>query len=204
MKHKSDLKHTSTAKARAEDREKKAIEGLSVVKDELRVVKEEFQASKEELCSKAAALDWARQEVSEDESSVERLAEECNVLRGDLQRQEAMVSHRDGVIEKLRDEAYTLWAFGWLAFRHRVANAFPGLDFNFQVPDEEEAKESVSEDKADPGVFFDTLSSIPLLGEAKVRAKAGSPPSLVGASPSDLHGLEALTTEAARSSTSNI
>ena len=42
MKHKSDLKHTSTVKARAEDREKKAIEGLRVVKDELRVVREEF------------------------------------------------------------------------------------------------------------------------------------------------------------------
>ena len=39
VKHKFYLKHTSTAKARAEDREKKAIEGLRVVKDELRVVK---------------------------------------------------------------------------------------------------------------------------------------------------------------------
>ena len=38
--YKSDLKHTSTAKARAEDREKKSIEGLRVVEDELRVVKE--------------------------------------------------------------------------------------------------------------------------------------------------------------------
>ena len=42
VKHKSDLKHTSTTKERAEDREKKAIEGLRVVKDGLRVVKEEF------------------------------------------------------------------------------------------------------------------------------------------------------------------
>ena len=31
MTHKSDLKHTSTAKARAEDEEKKVIEGLRVV-----------------------------------------------------------------------------------------------------------------------------------------------------------------------------
>ena len=42
MKHKSDLNHTSVAKARAEDREKKAIEGLRVVQDKPRVVKEEF------------------------------------------------------------------------------------------------------------------------------------------------------------------
>ena len=47
--YKSDLKYTSTAKARAEDREKKAIEGLRFVEDELRVVKEEFQATREEL-----------------------------------------------------------------------------------------------------------------------------------------------------------
>ena len=82
--YKFDLKHTSTAKARAEDREKKAIEGLRSVEDELWVVKEEFQATREVLCTKAAALDWARREASEVESSVERLAEEYSKLRGDL------------------------------------------------------------------------------------------------------------------------
>ena len=119
------------------------------------MVKEDFQAAREELCTKEVALDWARREASEVESFVERLAEECNVLCRDLQRQEAMVSHRDGVIAELRDEACTLWASGWLAFRCRVAKAFPGLDFNFQAPNEEEAEESVYEDKADPGVFAD-------------------------------------------------
>ena len=131
MKHKSDLKHTSTTKARAEDREKKAIEGLRVVKDELRVVKEEFQAAREELCTKAAALDRACREASKAKISVEGLAEECNALRGDLQRQEAMVSQRDGVIAELRDEAYTLWASEWLAFRRRAAKAFPGFGLQF-------------------------------------------------------------------------
>ena len=48
------------------------------------MVKEEFQAAREELCTKAAALDRARREASEADSSVERLAEECNMLRGDL------------------------------------------------------------------------------------------------------------------------
>ena len=96
--YKSDLKHTSTSKARAKEREKKAIEGLRFVEDELRVVKEEFQATKEELCTKAAELDWAHREASEAESSVERLAEECSTLCGDLQRREAMISQRDEVI----------------------------------------------------------------------------------------------------------
>ena len=62
--YKSDLKHTSTAKARAEDREKKAINDLRFVEDGLRVVKEEFQATREELCTKAAALDQVRREAS--------------------------------------------------------------------------------------------------------------------------------------------
>ena len=88
MGYKFDMKHTSTAKARAEDREKKAIEGLRVVKDELRVVKEEFQAAKEELCTKAVALDRACREAFEAKSLVERLAKECNALRGDFQRRD--------------------------------------------------------------------------------------------------------------------
>ena len=72
------------------------------------------------------------------------------------------------------------------------------MDFNFQVPDEEEAEESVYEDEADPGVFSDTPSSVPLPCEVEVPAEAGSPPSPAWASPSDLHGLEARTTEAVR------
>ena len=110
--YKSNLKHTSTAKARVEDREKKAIEGLRFVENDLRAVKEEFQAAREDLCTKVAALDRARREAFEAESSVERLAEECNALHRDLQRREAMISQRDGVIAELRDEACTLWAFG--------------------------------------------------------------------------------------------
>ena len=120
------------------------------------------------------------------------------------QRQEAMVSQRDGVIADLRDEAHTLWASGWLAFRRRATKAFPGLYFNFQVPDEGEVEESFSEDEADPGVYSDTPNSVPLPSEPEVPVEVGSPLSPIGASPSDLHGLEACTTEAARSYTSNI
>ena len=168
------------------------------------MVKEEFQAAREELCTKAAALDRACREAFEAESSVERLAEECNALRGDLQRQEAMVSQRDGVIAELRDEACTLWASGWLAFRRRAAKAFLGLDFNFQVPDEEEAEESVFEDEANLRVISDTPSSAPLPGEVEVPVGAGSPLSPARASPFDLHNSKAHTTEAARSFTSSI
>ena len=118
-------------------------------------------------------LDRARREAFEVESFVERLVEECNKLRGYLQRQGAMVSHRDGVIAELRDEACTLWASGWLAFRRKAAKTFPGLDFKFQVLVEEEAEESVYEDEADLGVLFDTPSFVPFPGEAEVPTKAG-------------------------------
>ena len=115
-----------------------------------------------------------------------------------------MVSQRDGVIAELRDEAYTLWASGWLAFQCQAAKVFSGLDFNFQVPNEEEAKESVSKDETDPGVYSDTPSSVPLPGEPEVPTEASSSLLPTGASPSDLHNLEARTTVAARSSALNI
>ena len=197
--YKSDLKHTSTTKARVEDREKKAIEGLRSVEDELWVVKEEFQATREELCTKAAVLDRAFREASKAESSVEWLAEECSTLLGDLQRLEVVISQRDGVIVELRDEACTLLASVWLAFRRRDAKAFPGLDFNLQVPKEEETEESVSKDEADLEVFI----SIPFPREAEALVEVGSSPSTTGALPSDLQGSAARTTEAIRSSPSN-
>ena len=81
---------------------------------------------------------------------MKRLTEECHGLRRDFQRQEALVSQKEEVIAKLRDEACTLWAFGWLAFRHKATKVFPGLDLNFQVPTEGEAKEFDSDDEADP------------------------------------------------------
>ena len=99
-----------------------------------------------------------------------------------------MISQRDGVIAELKDEACTLWASGWLAFCRITAKAFPGLDLNLQVLDEEEAEESVYENEVDPEVFSDTPSLVPLPGEAEAPAEVGSSPSPVGALPSDLHG----------------
>ena len=87
------------------------------------------------------------------------------------------------------------------------------MDFNLQVLDEEEAKESVSEEEAkesisedepDPKVFCEAPSLVPYPGEAETLVKAGSSPWPVGALPSDSHGSEARTTEAACSSPSNI
>ena len=98
------------------------------------------------MCDKAALLDGALRKASEVVSSIERLTEECHGLRGDLQRQETLVFQRDGAIASLRDEACTQWASGWLAFQRKAANAYLGLDLNFDIPSDEEAEESSSTD----------------------------------------------------------
>ena len=91
-------------------------------------------------------LDRARCEASEAESSIERLTDECHALRGDLQRQVALVVQRDGAIASLRDEACTQWASGWLVFQRRVADAYSGLDLNFDIPIDKAAEDSFSAD----------------------------------------------------------
>ena len=108
--------------------------------------KEELRAARDELCNKTALLDGARHEASEAISSAERLTEECRGLRGDLHQQVTLVAQRDEVIGRLRDEACTQWASGWLAFKSKAANVYLGLDFNFDIPSDEEVEESLFTD----------------------------------------------------------
>ena len=124
-----------------------------MVKDELQWSQNELRATREELCAardelrnKVALLDGARREASEAVSSIKRLTEECHGLRGDVQRQETLVVQKDGAIASLRDEVCTQWASGWLAFQRKAAKAYPGLDLNFDIPNDEEAEESFSAD----------------------------------------------------------
>ena len=124
-----------------------------MVRDELLTSQGELQESKEELRSirddlhdKTALLDGARRKATEAASSAERLTEECRGLRGDLHQQITLVAQRDEVIGRLRNQANTQWASGWLAFQQKDANAYPGLDFNFDLPSDEEVEESFSAD----------------------------------------------------------
>ena len=105
-----------------------------------------MRAAKDELRDKTTLLDGARHEASEAISSAEYLTEECRGLRGDLHQQVTLVAQRDEVIGRLRDEACTQWASRWLAFQRKAANVYPGLDFNFDIPSDEEAEESLSAD----------------------------------------------------------
>ena len=94
VKYESDLKHTTTVKVRAEDKENKARGELRVTEDKLLAVREELQVARDELHMvrdelriKATILSRVSLEASEAVGSVERLTEECHGLRGDLQRQ---------------------------------------------------------------------------------------------------------------------
>ena len=132
---------------------------------------------RDELRIKATTLSRVSQEASEAVNSVERLTEGCHGLNGYLQRQEALVRQKEGVIVELRDEACTLWAFGWISFHRKASKVFPSLDFNFQVPAEGEAEEPNFDDEAELILLSDALSSIPLPGEPEVETsvEADSP-----------------------------
>ena len=107
VKHRSDLKHASEARARAEDKEKEARKDAKVAEDELRLTREELQAIKGDLWAMIVALERARQEALEVGNSVECLTEELGRLRMDLTRQEALASQRGEVIAELKDKACT-------------------------------------------------------------------------------------------------
>ena len=137
----------------ARDRLQSAQYELQMVRDELITSKGELRESKEELCAakdelrdKTALLDRARHEASEAVNSAERLTEECRGLRGDLHQQVTLVAQRDEVIGRLRGEAYIQWVSGWLVFQRKAANAYPGLNFNFDIPSDEEAEDSLFSD----------------------------------------------------------
>ena len=96
--------------------------------------KEELRAIRDDLRDKTALLDGAPHEATKAASSAERLTEECRGLRGDLHQQITLVAQWDEVIGRFRDQASTQWASGWLTFQQKVVNAYPGLDFNFDLP----------------------------------------------------------------------
>ena len=186
MKHRFNLKHASVARARAEDKEKEARKNVKVTKDELRLAKEEFPIIKGDLWAKMAALERAGQEALEAGNFVECLTEELNRLRIDLVRQEALANWRGEVIAELKDEVYTQWASGWLAFQHQASRSFPDLEFNIQLFDEE-VEGSAFEAKVDAGskVFSGATDRAPLPGGSQVPPGASPSSSPIEAPPFD-------------------
>ena len=186
VKHRFDLKHALMARARAKDKEKEARKDAKVAEDELRLARDELQAVKGDLWAKIAALERARQEALEAGNSMKRLTEELGWLRIDLARQEALASQRGEVIADLKDEACTQWAFGWLDFQRRASRAFPDLEFNIQLFDEEvEGSSSEAEVGASAKVFSGAPDHAPMPGDPWVPSGASPSASPVGAPPFD-------------------
>ena len=128
-----------------------------------------------------SALDRVHQEALEVRNSVERLTEELGKLQMDLTRQEALTSRRGEVIAELKDEACTQWASGWLAFIRWASRAFPDLEFNIHLSDEE-VEEFASEAEVDGGaeVLSGAPDRAPLTGDLRVLPEANSSASPVG------------------------
>ena len=104
----------------------------------------QLEAARREASKAKALLEVARREASEALNSAERLNEECRGLRVDLHQRVSLVAQRDEVIRKSRDQASAQWASGWLAFQQKAVHVYSDLDFNFDLPSDEEAEESFS------------------------------------------------------------
>ena len=150
------------------------------------MAREELQAVKGDLCAKVAMLDRVCRGDSEARSSVERLTEEVDKLRMNLERQEALASQRGEVIVELKDKACSQWASRWLSFQCRASRDFPNLEFNIQLSNEV-VEESASEAKDDAGV--EVLSRVPsrapLPADLCVPPETSSSALPVGAQPFD-------------------
>ena len=202
---KSDLKHTSSARALAERREDEVRSSLTTAEGELREVRGELQVAQNDLVEtreglqsaqselqlvreelitsrgeqrdlqaelraangdlndKETQLEAACREVSEGKVLLEaarresfeavnlseRLGEECHGLRADLHQQVSVIAQRDEVIRQLRDQDGAQWASGWLTFQRKAIRMYSNLDFNFDLPSDEEAEESF--DSREPG-----------------------------------------------------
>ena len=117
---------------------------LRAVNGDLDDKKAQLEAALREASECKALLETARRESSEAANLAERLNEECRGLRVDLHQRVSLAAQRDEVIRQLRDQAGAQWAAGWLAFQWKAIHAYSDLDFNFDLPSDEEAEESFS------------------------------------------------------------
>ena len=115
---------------------------LRAVTGGLNEVEKQLEISRREVLEGKVLLETARRESSEAVSSSRRLSEECCGLRTELHQRDSMIAQMDKVIRQLRDQAGAQWASGWLAFQRKAIHAYSNLDFNFDLPSDEEAEES--------------------------------------------------------------
>ena len=134
-------------------------EELRAVNGDLNDKETQLEAACREALEGKVLLETARRESSEAVNLSGRLSEECRGLRTDLHQQVSMVAQRDEVIRQLRDQASAQWASRWLAFQQKAVQAYPDLDFNFDLPSDEEVEESFNtNDSQEPGTSAEAPS----------------------------------------------
>ena len=122
-------------------------------------MEKQLEVARREASEGKVLLETARRESSEAVNLSGRLSEECRGLRTDLHQRENMVAQRDEVIRQLRDQAGAQWASRWLAFQRKAIHAYSNLDFNFDLPSDEEAEESPDTNYSqEPGATIEALS----------------------------------------------
>ena len=68
----------------------------------------------------------------------------------------------DEVIRQLRDQAGAQLASGWLAIQRKAIHAYSNLDFNFDLPSDEEVEESSdTAGSLEPGTPTEAPSNYP-------------------------------------------
>ena len=111
VKLKSDLRHTLTARARAEGREEKAREGLRVTEGELQEVRDGLQTAQNELRAAREELQTARDDLQVVREELQTARNEQWVVRGELRNKAVLLdracyeaSEAESSIERLADE----------------------------------------------------------------------------------------------------
>ena len=115
---------------------------LRAVNGDLNDKEMQLEAARREASEGKVLLETARHESSEAVNLAERMNEECRGLRTDLHQRVSLVAQRDEVIRQLTDQASAQWASGWLTFQQKAVHTYSDLDFNFDLPSDEEAEES--------------------------------------------------------------
>ena len=115
MKLRSDLRHTTMARARAESREEKARNGLRVTEGELREVRDELQVAWDDLLVARDGLQVAREELQSSQNELRVTWEELCAVRDELRSKAALLdrarreaSEAVSSIERLTDECHGL------------------------------------------------------------------------------------------------
>ena len=106
VKLKSDLRHTSMARARAEGREEKARDGLSVSEGELREVRDRLQTAQNHLRVARDGLQAAQNELQVVREELQTSQNELRVAREELQAARDELRNKAVLLDKAHCEAF--------------------------------------------------------------------------------------------------